>query len=118
MTFSIAVWVVVGCWLGIFRRSRTRREPMSIAMELAALGTIVVPLVMLNMPYRLFLHGEAERATHSGMACHVLGERPPSLLLLCPERGPRPFMVAIDDGETRRLGVQSNVFDALASAVP
>jgi serine/threonine-protein kinase len=116
MTLSIGVFVVIGTWIGVFRRARARREPVPTVMKLAALGTVLVPLLLLNLPYRIFLHAEVERATYQQMACSVLGERPEDLLLLCPERGRRPFAVAADDPDVRRLGELSNVFDALAAA--
>jgi serine/threonine-protein kinase len=116
MTLSLAVFVLIGGWIGIFRRARARREPIPASMKLAAVGTVLVQLMLLNWPYRIFLHAEVERATYQHMACNILGERPEGLLLLCPERGRRPFTVAANDPDVRRLGELANVFDALAAA--
>ena len=115
-TLSLLVWVVIGCWIGIIRRARARREFIALFTELAAVGTVMVPLLLLAMPYRLFLHAELERATYRSAACHVIDERAGSLLLLCPEQSSRPFPIELPSTELKRLGEVSNVFDALAAS--
>jgi len=71
-------------WYWLLLRSPARG---SVPRPTAALGVglVILELLLLEVPYRLFYKSEGIQVTHAGRRCYEIGARGPESLLYCPD---------------------------------
>jgi hypothetical protein len=110
--FSMAMLILaMAAGLRLVLRMRRRAGgPAHSTIPLVA-GVIGVSFVVLVYPYRLIWHNDAEAVTYGTNRCYLLGERPPSGLLYCPDvAAPKIREVALSDGQLNRSGQSQSIY--------
>jgi predicted Ser/Thr protein kinase len=76
-----------------------------------AIGTLVVAVLMSEVPYRIMWKNKFERISLDRERCYVIGQGPGELLVYCPDRDPpRNRIVASDAPGLERTGVIESIF--------
>jgi hypothetical protein len=83
----------VSAWYALLKKPGAR-EAVHRTTLVAGAALAVLTLLMLAMPYRILHHNEMLRVSLNGDRCYEVGERPPRVLLYCPDLPPPRVKIA------------------------
>ncbi len=109
---SIAVTLMCALWMTLWRTARSRGGTLGSAGWLGA-GCVLAALALMDLPYRILHHNQAERAHYAGADCYVTGQSADGFLLFCPRREARVLSVSRDDPDLIRRGTFGSLFESI-----
>jgi hypothetical protein len=112
---SLAMIVLVFGW-SWFRLVRLRVQTGDSSGPMiwtAGVLTMIITLLLMVAPYRLFFHSVGERVSYQSDSCYVVGRKGNEALLFCPLKTP-PWsrLVNLSDPALTRSGVTAAIFPA------
>ena len=111
LAFSWACIILVALWWLPFTLAARRGQRVAAGMRAGAAGVLVLAILLLDFPYRLFYHAELDAVQWRGQQCYVLGERAANYLLFCPGlEPPRNRVVEKAASDLDTVGDKSNPF--------
>jgi len=102
--FTVLAWYIVNRWT-------PKRSPLDWAVTLGAGAIVLLSLISLQLPYRIFLHSNFETAQWRGQQCYDLGEADAGILISCPGmQPPRNRVISRSDPDFKLSGVRESLF--------
>jgi serine/threonine protein kinase len=101
--FSVVVWYLMA------RLVARQAQPLNQALLAGGIVIAVLSVLTLDMPYRLFIHAQADTARWEASDCYILGERADDALLFCPTI-PLPRNRVVPKSAFQRVGTRENIF--------
>lgn len=115
--FSLEFFGFTIAWAVLLRAKYRRREPGSWAAIAGGIAVTVLTLVLLVVPYRIWVHNEHERVNYQSQICYLLGTQGNEALLFCPlQQPPRNRVVRLDDPALERGGPVEDMFSHVGLA--
>jgi hypothetical protein len=115
--FAWGSFLCAAVWVPVVRLAQRRGQPINRLVAAGGVAVFVLSLAMLEFPYRLFVHGEADQVQWRDQRCYVLGERAGNVLLFCPEAPPpRNTTVSAASADLQRLGSRGELFERVRLA--
>jgi hypothetical protein len=115
--FAWGSFLCAAVWVPVIRLAQRRGQSINRLVAAGGIAVFVLSLAMLEFPYRLFVHGDADQVEWRDQRCYVLGERAGNVLLFCPEAPPpRNVTVSAASTDLRRLGSRGELFERVRLA--
>lgn len=111
-TLAVGFTAMCAGWMTLWRSARRRGTPLGSAGWLG-FGCVLATLVLMELPYRIRYHNQAERARYDSADCYVSAESSESVLLFCPQTRPRVFSVDRSDMKLIRLKTFGSLFETI-----
>jgi len=106
-------------WYRLWKMKLRFLEPRSTTAFVAGAALMVLSLLHMTAPYRLFFHSKGERVFYQAQQCHAIGKRGNDLLLFCPTQDP-PWskLVNLTDPALKHTGTRESIFSAITANQP
>jgi serine/threonine protein kinase len=107
---SLGVLAMIFGWTIVVQVAARRGERLRHLLIRAGAVTTLVTIVLLDIPYRVLWHNDAEKVKFKGAECYAVAERSDAVRLFCPHQKPRSVVVPIHDPGLARSGILENIF--------
>jgi serine/threonine protein kinase len=107
---SLGVLAMIFGWTIVVQVAARRGERLRHLLVRAGAVTTLVTIVLLDIPYRVLWHNEAEKVEFKGAQCYAVADRGDAVRLFCPHQKPRSVVVPIHDPGLVRSGILENIF--------
>jgi len=112
--FSLLVLAFGWCWYRLFKSDSRTLEPGSATTFVAGGAAMVLTLLLMTGPYRLFFQNKAEPVWYQSKSCYLVARKGTDGMLFCPTQdAPWSQLVNLNDPALQRTGTRENIFSAI-----
>jgi hypothetical protein len=106
-------------WYRLWNMKSRRTEPGSAITFVAGAAIMVVTVLHMTAPYRLFFQSKGERVFYESIQCYAVGTRGNNVLIFCPTQD-RPWsrLVNRNDPALKLSGTREPIFSAATTNQP
>jgi len=106
-------------WYRLWNMKSRSTEPGSAITFVAGAALMVLTVLHMTAPYRLFFHSKGERVLYESQQCYSVGARGNDVLVFCPDQGwPWSRLVNRNDPALKPSGAREPIFSAATTNQP